>query len=109
MRPSDIDDNVPRQELRTLQRLLRTRASNLKKKAKRHGLIRPLSQIDTGSQRCLPLRFRNDLSLARSYVDFGLATIEESPVTCLRNGQKLAQPLAFIIDPEVVVWSTCSC
>lgn len=50
MRPNDTEDDVSRQELRTLQRVLRKRASNLKKKAKRHGLIRPLSQIDTGSQ-----------------------------------------------------------
>ena len=62
MRSSDTNDNVSRQELRTLQRVLRTRASNLKKKAKRHGLIRPLSQIDTGSQRCLPLSSRNAVS-----------------------------------------------
>ena len=54
MRSSDTEDNVSRQELRTLQRVLRTRASNLKKKAKRHGLIRPLSQIDTGSQDVCP-------------------------------------------------------
>lgn len=38
---------------------------------------------------------------ASSYADFGLVTVEESPVTCLRNGQKLSQPLAFVIDPEV--------
>ena len=50
MRSNNTEDDVSRQELRTLQRVLRKRASNLKKKAKRHGLIRPLSQIDTGSQ-----------------------------------------------------------
>lgn len=50
MHSNDTEDDVSRQELRTLQRVLRKRASNLKKRAKRHGLIRPLSQIDTGSQ-----------------------------------------------------------
>lgn len=67
MRSSDTEDNVSRQELRTLQRVLRTRASNLKKKAKRHGLIRPLSHIDTGSQRCLPLRSYDTLSRLQTH------------------------------------------
>ena len=51
MSSGDTEDTLSRQELRTLQRALRTRASNLKKKAQRHGLIRPLSQIDTGCSR----------------------------------------------------------
>lgn len=62
MRSSYTEDNVPRQELRTLQRVLRTRASNVKRKAKRHGLIRPLSQIDTGSEQSLTLRSHDSTS-----------------------------------------------
>lgn len=79
MRSRDTDDNISQQELRTLQRALRTRASNLKKNVRRYGLIRPLSQIDT---------------------DIGLVTFHPS-VTFLRNGKPITQPLAYILDPEV--------
>lgn len=72
-------DNLTRQELRTLQRVLRTRASNLKKNVKRYGLIRPLSQID---------------------IDLGLVKVQSS-VKVLRNGETIAVPLSFLFDPQV--------
>ena len=55
MRASDPGDSLSRQELRTLQRVLRTRASHLKKKGKRQGLIRPLSKDDVGKKSHLVL------------------------------------------------------
>ncbi|KAL3143545.1 Potassium/sodium hyperpolarization-activated cyclic nucleotide-gated channel 3 [Trebouxia sp. C0009 RCD-2024] len=88
MRSRDTD-NLTRQELRTLQRVLRTRASNLKKNVKRYGLIRPLSQIDT---------------------DLGLVKVQSS-VKVLRNGETIAVPLSFLFDPQgyfCSVWNICA-
>ncbi len=51
MRTSNAGDNLSREELRTLQRALRNRASKVKKKGKRQGLIRPLSKDDIGTAR----------------------------------------------------------
>ena len=48
MRNGEIGDNLPRHELHALQRALRVRASNLKKRGKGLGLIRPLSKDDIG-------------------------------------------------------------
>ena len=79
-------DNLSRQELRTLQRVLRTRASNLKTNVKRYGLIRPLSQID---------------------VDLGLVKVQSS-VKLLRNGEAIAKPLSHLFDPQVCSLPACS-
>lgn len=102
MRSSNTEDTLSRRELRTLQRTLRTRASNLRKKAKRHGLIRPLSQIDTGCSRL-------NMPCMQSQVWYGalcvIADFEPfafgSPVTYLRNGEKLDKPCVYLFDPEV--------
>ena len=48
MRANDPGDTLTRQELRTLQRALRTRAANLRKQGRGQGLIRPLSKDDIG-------------------------------------------------------------
>ena len=100
MTASVTSDNLSRHELHTLQRALRKRASNLRKKGKRLGLIRPLSTEAVGEKKLIvtdsgALHLH---SLVRADSD---PVAFKSPVTAIRNGHILNSAPTCLFDPEV--------